>query len=59
MENENILLISYGILHGSQGGGFLTLIWLVIGMRMLARNYEGSIKIHDVFLITHYLEHLG
>jgi len=58
MENKNILLISYGILYGNQGRGFLTLPWLVIGMRMLARNYEKSIKMHDVFLINHYLEQL-
>ena len=51
MENKNILLIFSRILYSSQERGFLTLTWLIIGMKMLVRNHKGSIRIHDVFLI--------
>ena len=54
MENKNILPIFCKILYGSQGGGFLTPTWLVIGIKMLVRNHEGSIRIYNIFLIIYY-----
>jgi len=56
MENENILLISCGILCGSQGEGFPTPTWLMIDMKMFVRNHKGFIRIHNDFLIIHYTE---
>ena len=45
MENENILSIFCRTLYSSQGGDFLTSTWLMIGMKILVRNYEESIRI--------------
>ena len=45
MENKNILLISYRILHSSQEGDFLNLTWLMIGMKILIRSLSGAVHI--------------
>ena len=52
MENKNILPISYEIFYDSQEGGFLISTWLMIGMKMLVRNHERSIRIYNIFLIV-------
>jgi len=56
MENENIPPISYGILYGSQGEGFLTPTWLMIDMKMFVRNYKEFIRIYNDLLMIHYPE---
>ena len=54
MENKNILLIFRGIFYGSQERDFPIPTWLVIGMKILIKNYKRSIRIHDDFLIIYY-----
>jgi len=53
VEDENILLISYGIINSSQEKGFLIATWLVIDMKILVRNHKRFIRIHDIFLIIY------
>jgi len=54
MRNKNILLISCEVLYSNQEGGFPT--WHPIGIKMLTRNYDEYIRIHENSPIIYFLE---
>ena len=54
MKNKNIPPIFYRTLYNSQRGGSLISTWSMIGIKILIRNYKGSIRIYNISLIIHY-----